>query len=93
MQDLFTTGRVAEIILVVMALEALVLLAMRASGYSRVPTLSLLMANLASGAALILALRAALTASPWPWIAICLAASFLAHVFELWQRLKASSAP
>jgi hypothetical protein len=44
--------------------------------------------NLASGAALMLAVRAALTGANWPIIAACLALSCIAHGAELTLRLR-----
>ena len=46
--------------------------------------------NLLPGACLLLALRAALTGTPWPWIAALLLASLLAHWQEIWRRSVAS---
>lgn len=45
-----------------------------------------LLPNLLAGAALLLALRAAITGAAWPWIAVWLAASGLAHVADLRAR-------
>jgi Flp pilus assembly protein TadB len=38
------------------------------------------------GAFLLLALRNALTGSPWTWIALCLLAGLFSYWLELWQR-------
>lgn len=42
----------------------------------------------AAGSALVLALRAALTKASWPWIALALAASGVAHAIDLRMRLR-----
>jgi hypothetical protein len=61
---------------------ALVLLH-RARGWGLAPRL--LLPHLAAGLALMLALRAAMDQAGWPWIALCLAASGLAHGLDLWR--------
>ncbi|WP_236574125.1 hypothetical protein [Hydrogenophaga sp. PBL-H3] len=45
--------------------------------------------NMLSGLCLMLAVRAAVSDAPWPWIAVCLSASGLAHGWDMrrrWQR-------
>ncbi len=44
--------------------------------------------NMVSGLCLMLAVRAALGASPWPWIAVCLAGAGLAHGLDIWRRIQ-----
>jgi len=44
--------------------------------------------NMASGLCLMLAVRAALGASAWPWVAVCVAAAGVAHGLDLWRRWK-----
>ncbi|MEO8010784.1 MAG: hypothetical protein ABI650_03980 [Dokdonella sp.] len=84
-QEFFTSGRVVDLVLVVMAIEAIVLgLYHRKSG--RGIGLLDLLANLASGFCLLLALRAALTGMSWPWIGAALAASFAGHLFDVSRR-------
>jgi len=79
---LFASGRIVDAILVLVVLEALVLLGMRAR-WGRGPAPGALLSNLASGAALMLALRAALTGTAWPGIAVWLAAALAAHLAEM----------
>ncbi|MGE0037481.1 MAG: hypothetical protein AB7S93_17840 [Xanthobacteraceae bacterium] len=87
MSDLFTSGRVADFILGVMALEALILLIYwRRTGRGIAPAAVLI--NLLSGACLVLALRSALVGAPWGWTAGCLAAALLAHLIDLSHRWK-----
>jgi hypothetical protein len=88
MFDLFAGGRVIDLILGGVAIEAFVVVAWRlASGHGPTPTPFL--ANLLSGAFLLLALRNALAVGPWPWIACCLLAALAAHLVDLagrWER-------
>ncbi len=85
MHELFTSGRVVDWVLGVMAIEALVLGAYyRFTG--RGVAIFNLLANLASGVCLLLALRAALTGQPWTWVAAALSASLLGHLLDLSRR-------
>lgn len=81
MAEFFSSGRVADLVLVVLAVEALIL-AGRGRGRSR---LTVLIAAL-PGAFLVLAVRAALTGADWRWTAFWLAAAFPAHLADLWRR-------
>ncbi|NBB81864.1 MAG: hypothetical protein GVY28_00495 [Alphaproteobacteria bacterium] len=88
MTELFASGRIVEAILVLVVLEAVGLIALRrfrGLGPPLAPTLI----NLLSGAALLLALRAALVGSGWVWVALWLLAGLAAHLGDLalrWQR-------
>lgn len=83
MAGLFANGHIIDVILVLIALEALALTLWRwRDGWPLA-----LLCNLSSGAALMLALRAALTGADWIAIAGCLGASGLAHVTEMALRL------
>lgn len=86
MEMLINSGRIAEIILVVMLLEAVIvgLVALKRDDAFGLPGY---LAGLAAGAFLVLALRAALAGSGWMQIAVFLACSLLAHVAELFVRL------
>lgn len=44
--------------------------------------------NMLSGLCLMLAVRVALGASPWPWIAVCLLGAGLAHGLDIWRRYR-----
>lgn len=84
MESLFAGGRIMDAILVLVAIEAVVLsLILRRRETALPPVLC----NLASGAALMLALRGALTGAHWTAIAGCLALSGLAHGGEMVLRL------
>lgn len=91
MANLFASGRIIDLILLLVACEALVLALWRARTGRGPPPVPLL-CNLASGCALMLALRQALTEAPWPGVAACLAASFAAHGTELILRIRAAAA-
>lgn len=84
MDELFASGRAVDIVLGVMVLEALVLGLF--GGRPWVPRLAPLLLTLLSGAAAMLALRAALTGSGWPAIAFFLVLSFLFHLADLTRR-------
>jgi len=96
MAELFATGRAVDLALGVMALEFLALLLVRLGGLARLgrragprhpSSLVDLGATLAAGAALLLALRAALRGAAWQVIALWLIVGFLAHLIDLWRRL------
>ena len=75
----FASGHAADLVLVVLAVEALILL--RASRPAIDVALLLL-----PGACMMLGLRAALVGASWPWIALPLAASFPVHLADLMRR-------
>jgi hypothetical protein len=82
---LFETGRIVDLLLALVILESAVLWAYRRASGRGVPT-SALIANLASGACLLLALRAALSGAGWEWVAFWLAAALVAHLIDLRSR-------
>ena len=91
METLFASGRIVELILGLVALEALGLvlwLTRTGRGLMARP----LLLNLTSGAALMLALRASLVGAGWSVIAAWLALSFAAHLGELGLRLRRAGA-
>lgn len=51
------------------------------------------LASLAAGLCLLLALRSVLAGAPWVWMALALAAGGVAHGIDLWQRLRARGPP
>jgi hypothetical protein len=88
MEQLIASGRIVDLILLLVALEIVVLGYMRARRGSGLEWRAQL-PNLLAGAALLLALRAAITGAAWPWIAAWLAAAGLAHLADLrtrWNR-------
>lgn len=83
----FGSGRIVDGITALIVAEALCLLiwhCTRGGG----PAPAKFLPNLAAGLALVLALRAALTHASWPWIALALAASGVAHAIDLRMRLR-----
>ncbi len=89
MAELFASGRIIDVVLALVMLEALLLLGLRARlGHG--PSAGALLANLASGAALMLGVRAALTGAAWPLVALCLLAALAAHAGEMVVRFRRS---
>lgn len=83
--DFFSSGRAVDVVLAVMALEAIALgIYFRATSRG-IPLVDLLF-NLATGACLLFALRAALTGRPWTWVAAGLSASLVGHLLDLSRR-------
>lgn len=85
----FASGRIVDGILLLVACEALVLAWI---GRRRGLPLPSLLANLASGAALMLALRAALVGAGWAAVAGWMLAGLLAHLADLGLRFRAATA-
>lgn len=85
MSDFFTSGLAVDLVLALMAGEALLLLALhRYAGLGPDPADWL--ANLASGFCLVLGMRAFVAEAPWPWLAAALGGSLLAHLVDLRRR-------
>jgi hypothetical protein len=92
MDRLFASGRIVDLILALVALEALGLLAYhRRTGRGPAPADAL--SNLLSGACLMLALRGALVGAWWGWVALPLLASLLAHLADLRRRWPSGPPP
>ncbi|HZF74460.1 MAG TPA: hypothetical protein VE033_01315 [Acetobacteraceae bacterium] len=85
MEALFSTGRVADLILLTLALEAVLLGAWWRLSGTGVPPRALL-PFLAAGACFALALRVALTDGWWGWVAVLLGGAFLAHLLDVGLR-------
>ena len=88
MSELFAGGRIVDLILGFMVLEAIALVAYRRSTGKGIARADLL-ANLFAGFFLLLALRGALMSAAWGWIAACLAAALVAHLADLRRRWQA----
>ncbi len=80
-EALFQSGNIAILILAIMLAEALFF----ARYLKRFPGM---LAGLAAGACLVLAMRSALLQQPWSSIAIFLSLSFVFHVLEILQWLR-----
>ncbi|KMO35932.1 hypothetical protein ACQVP2_00785 [Methylobacterium aquaticum] len=89
MPDLLTGSHIVDVALLIVAAEAVLLVLWRRR---RGPGRGALLVNLASGACLMLALRAVLAGAPGYWLAAALAGAGTAHVADLWLRLR-SAAP
>lgn len=85
MAALFDSGHVVDLILLLMLLELFGLALWRGLGRPG-PELGSVLPYLASGAALLLALRLALTGGAWQLMAIALLAAFAAHLYDLYRR-------
>jgi hypothetical protein len=87
--ELLGGGRIADLVLAVLLIEAVALTAYhRRTRRGLVPAAVVL--NLAAGAALLLALRGALVGAGWGWIALALAGALAAHLADLRQRWAAA---
>lgn len=85
LENLVLSGRICDIALALMGVEATALIAYRRATGRGIAT-GVLIANFAAGAALVLALRSALTGAHWTVTAAWLAASLVAHIADLKAR-------
>lgn len=85
MDELFSTGLIADIMLAFMALEAVVLVLYRRKT-NRGLTPRAVFWMLLPGACLVLALRAALVGAAWQWLTLAVCASLIAHLGYLRER-------
>jgi hypothetical protein len=88
MAEFFASGRAADLILILLALEALALGAYH-QRTGRGVALRALLPFLLAGAAFALSLRAALTGAGWPLVALPLMGAFGAHLWDIaarWRR-------
>ena len=87
MDSLFTSGRIADLVLAVLVLEAIVLTWRHARSGAGPPP-GVFAPMIGAGVLLVLALRCALTGAPWPWMALLLSGAGLVHLLDLRQRWK-----
>ncbi len=85
MAELFASGRIADVVIALMVMEAIALVAYRSFSGHGIET-SQVLTNLAAGICLFMAVRFALTAADWPWIGGSLALALVAHVADLRSR-------
>ncbi len=88
MDEFFASGRVADLLLGLMVLEA-ALLGVYRHLTGRGPALAGLLANLGAGACLLLALRALLSGAGWLLAALWLVGALILHLGDLaarWRR-------
>ena len=78
----FANGLIVDFILAFMAVELFVLILVRKQPWRRVQLIEL-MVNMGAGAALLLALRAALRESAWQRVALWLSMALVLHLWEL----------
>lgn len=83
----FEGGRIVDVILALVAIEAVALVALRRVHGAPLPGL---VANLLAGTFLLIALRCALAGLGWPWIALSLLAALGAHAADLAARFRCS---
>ncbi len=82
---LFASGRVIDAIIVLMLIEGAALWTIR-TRYKRGLPVRAIVTLLASGSALMLALRAALTGAPWEHVSGFLIAGLIAHLVDVASR-------
>ncbi|NBC47046.1 MAG: hypothetical protein GVY22_03435 [Gammaproteobacteria bacterium] len=85
MAELFATGRIVDLILVLVLLEALGIALLHRFA-RRGPSLAELAPNLLAGFLLLLSVRAAISQAHWTLIALPLTAALLAHLADLIRR-------
>lgn len=79
MDEFFASGRAVDVVLVVLAIEA-IWLRWRGNGWADI------MPALLPAVLMMIALRAALTGMAWPFISISLALAFPVHLYDLYRR-------
>jgi hypothetical protein len=85
MDEFFSSGMVAILLLALLASEGIVLaLIFQRTGSGIAPRHQI--GSLAAGAGLTLALLAALVGAHWPWIALALVVSLAGHTCDLYVR-------
>jgi hypothetical protein len=83
--DLFASGRAADIITALLFVEAIALWVLH-KRTGRGLSAAMILSNLAAGLCLVLALRGALVGAWWGWISACLLAGLVAHLVDLYVR-------
>jgi len=90
MAALFESGRIVDLILALLVLEAAIAAIAALVWRGRLPLAGLLL-NIAAGGFLLLALRAVLVGADWTVTGTWLAAAFVAHAGDLIQRLRSDA--
>jgi hypothetical protein len=88
MEALFQSGRIVDLIIGLMMIETAALIAYRSFSGRGIAT-AVLLANMAAGVCLLLALRAALTGTNWTWVAIAVAIALPLHLLDMRGRWNA----
>lgn len=82
----FASGRIVDVVIAVMAMEAIALLALRHTLKGRMAAIDIVLL-LAPGLCLLLAMRAGLSGAAWEQVAAWLLAALLAHLADLARRV------
>jgi len=90
MAALFESGRIVDLILALLVLEAVLACIVALLWRDRFPLAGLLL-NIAAGGFLLLALRAGLVGAEWTVTGAWLAAAFAAHAGDLIQRVRSGA--
>lgn len=85
MSELFLSGRIADLVLVFMAVEAVALVVYNARTGRGMRPVDILPALLA-GVCLVLTLRAVMVGAEWGWVAFSLTGALAAHVVDVIRR-------
>ena len=85
LKELVTTGRIADLLIVFIAIEFLLLTVLRRRNGSGVPAGALFL-NLGAGVFLALALKAGITGADWRLIASCIFGAGVFHALDLSRR-------
>lgn len=79
LQELFASGQVVDLVIALIAVEALVLrVGLRRAAVAPLPTLL-------AGVGLLIAWRLSLAGVPWGYVAVALTAAGVAHGCDLWR--------
>ncbi len=90
LEDLVTSGRIVDIMIVFVIIEVVLLLGYeRATGRGVAPYS--LLVNVGAGGSLMLALRAVFSEADWTIVAGCLVASLVFHTLDIRQRWRSGS--
>ena len=84
LEDFFTSGRVADVILLIMAIEVALVFLLKKRGAIVLPFRTYFFGVIA-GSLIIIAFRQALTGGSYLGIAVVLGLSFVAHLIELFS--------
>jgi len=85
MAEFFTGGRTIDLVLLMIALEAIALMVLWRMSRCPLPPLATLLI-LAPGACLLLAARAALAGASWVWVSSLFLVALFIHLVDLRQR-------
>jgi hypothetical protein len=86
MDEFFASGHAVDVVLAVLGIEA-IWLKYRANGWANI------ISALLPAVLMMIALRAALTGLPWPFISLPLALAFPVHLYDMHRRRMIGSKP